>query len=85
MNITKLIDLIFNPIEKALKCVGSIINQSPSKDEIKSLKTSPLFKSTYPHKSKSTFEKTSEHDHKRDHKAKGSVNTDSQIFNKPRK
>ena len=77
MTITKL-------IEKALHYIGSIINQSPTKDEMKRLKTPPLFKSTFPKKKLRTFDMKNQHDNRRDHKAKGSIQTDSQIFNKPR-
>jgi len=85
MNIKIITDLITIPIEKVLNCIGSIINQSPGREELEKLKHSPLFNNPFLKKVKNIFEKKNEANHKRDHKAKGTFHADSQIFNKPRK
>ncbi len=81
----KILGIIACPVQKILKGLGAIINQCPGKDELNQLKQSPLFKSTYPKMGKKNSVQKNQPDHKKDHKPKGSVNTDSQIFNKPRK
>ncbi len=85
MIITKLLGLGASPVKKILNGLGAILNQCPGKEELNQLKQSPLFKTSYPKKKKETSVQKNQPNHKKDHKPKGSVNTDSQIFNKPRK
>jgi hypothetical protein len=82
MVVKKIIDLLFYPLEKFLKCVGSVLNTCPSPDEIKKLKKSPINRSTYP---KSTQKIKAKPQIKKRIHPKGSTNTETKIFNKPRK
>jgi hypothetical protein len=84
VNIKRIINIIFLPVEKILTTVGALINQLPTKEEIKGLRHSPVFKNTYPQKNKKKFDLRNESAPYWDHRAKGSVNTDTRIFNKPR-
>lgn len=84
MNVRRIIDLLFLPLEKTLNCIGAILNQIPSKDELKKIKTSPIFKSTFPKTMKKIFNDQSVRALKKDHRPKGSAHSDTQIFNKPR-
>ncbi len=82
MVVKKIIDLLFYPLEKFLKCVGSVLNTCPTQDEIKKLKKSPINRSTYPKSTKTI--KPKPRIKKRIH-PQGSINTETKIFNKPRK
>jgi hypothetical protein len=82
MVVKKIIDLLFYPLEKFLQCVGSVLNTCPSPEEIKKLKKSPINRSTYP---KSTQKNKPKPRIKKRIHPQGSINTESKIFNKPRK
>lgn len=84
MNVSKLIDLIFLPLEKTLNCIGKILNQMPSRAELKKIKVSPKFKSTFPTKMKKMFDVKNMRTKKKDSRPKGTEHSDTQIFNKPR-
>lgn len=82
MVVKKIIDLLFYPLEKFLQCIGSVLNTCPTQDEIKKLKKSPINRSTYP---KSTQKNKPKPRIKKRIHPQGSINTESKIFNKPRK
>ena len=82
MVIKKIIDLLFYPLEKFLQCVGSVLNTCPTQEEIKRLKKSPINRSTFPKSTQKIKAKT--RIKKRIH-PQGSTNTETKIFNKPRK
>jgi hypothetical protein len=84
MNVSKLIDLIFLPLEKTLNCIGAILNQMPSPDELKKIKVSPRFKSSFPVKMKTMFDVKNSRIKKKDSRPKGTEHSETQIFNKPR-
>jgi len=85
MNTKRLIGFIFFPLEKALKFIGSLVNQCPDKDELRKLRNSPMFNNPFKKNPNDNFDMKKELNHKRDHHAKGSISTDSRIFNRPRK
>jgi hypothetical protein len=68
-----------------LGIIGSILNQIPSQAELKNIKTSPLFKSTYPKKIKNPFVSKNPKGQKGDTRPKGPVHSENVIYNKPRK
>jgi hypothetical protein len=82
MVVKKIIDLLFYPLEKFLKCVGSVLNTCPTQEEIKKLKKSPINLSTYPKSAKKIEPKP--RIKKRTH-PQGSIKTETKIFNKPRR
>lgn len=85
MIIKKIISLLLKPIEKTLGRIGSIINQSPSSEELNKIRQSPFFNNPFKQVNTKPFIDKNSHLKESQHKPKGAVNTDSQIFNKPRK
>ena len=70
--------------EYVLRFVGRLVNQCPTKEEIKRLRHSPIFNNPFTKKNDSSFRPQNDLNHKRDHAPKGAFNTDARIFNKPR-
>jgi len=85
MNTKRLIDLIFLPLEKVLSCIGSVLNQCPTKDECKKLRTSPIFNNPFRKKPQNNFDLNKKSNYKQDYHAKGPKNSDARIFNKARR
>jgi len=81
----KWVDHLASPILKIFQVLGKIINQSPDKGEQKKLRHSPLFNN--PFKFKYDLKGIKKSDSLKDvnPRSKGSVKTETAIFNKLRK
>jgi hypothetical protein len=82
MTAKQIIDHLFYPLEKLLKCVGSVLNTCPTQEEMKKLKKSPINRSSYPKSNQKNLMKPKI---KKRTKPQGSTKTEKKIFNKLRK
>ena len=85
MKMKKWISFYLSPMLKMLQALGKILNQSPDKGELKKLRHSPLFNNPFKLKNDSKGIKKSDALKDLNSHPKGSVKTETAIFNKLRK